>query len=171
MTRQDFLLKWALYAVALIPLHLLEFSVFSRWDIFGAVPLLLPVAALCVALLEGPSGGAGYGLFTALVWSLSTPGSRGGVFVILTFLCFFTGLAAQRALNQNFFGALLCCLVGLGVWELFQVLGRLLNRSAGVPALLGIAAPELLVSLVFVLIVYPLFRAVYGKVGGTRLAD
>ena len=50
MTRQDFLLKWALYAVALIPLHLLEFSVFSRWNIFGAVPLLLPVAAVIWAV-------------------------------------------------------------------------------------------------------------------------
>ena len=66
MTRQDFAFKWLLYAVALLPVLLLEFAVFSRWPLLGVSPVLVPVAAFTVAVLEGPTGGAGYGLFCAL---------------------------------------------------------------------------------------------------------
>lgn len=171
VTRYDFFCKWALYAIALIPAHILEFVVFSRFPLFGATPLLLVVSALCVALLEGPAGGAGFGLFTALVWSASTPGDSGGIFVVLTFLCFFVGLASIRFLRQNFLGALLCSAVGLGVWEGLHIAVRLFSRVSSPAPLLRIALPEFLVSLAFLVVLYPLFRAVYQKVGGEKLAN
>ena len=171
MTRQDFAFKWLLYAVALLPGLLLEFAVFSRWPLLGVSPVLVPVAAFTVAVLEGPTGGAGYGLFCALFWSAATPGDTGGVFVTLTLLCLLAGLLAQRFLRQNLLGCLLCSLLGLTVWELFRVAVRLFSRAATLPQLLKIALPELLLSLAFVLVIYPLYRAVYRKVGGTKLAD
>lgn len=171
MTRGDFMFKWGVYALALLPALVLQFTVFARWPILGVTPLLLHVAALCVATLEGSASGAGFGLLCALLWSAATPGDTGGVFLLLPLLCALAGLAARKMLRQNFLGALLCCLVGLFCWELVRMGVRLFARSAAPAALLRIALPEWLVSLAFLLLLYPLFRAVFRRVGGTRLSD
>ena len=53
MTRQDFLIKWGVYALALVPVWFLELFVLNRFPLFGVAPMLLPLAAVCVAVLEG----------------------------------------------------------------------------------------------------------------------
>ena len=62
MTRQDFLIKWGVYALALVPVWFLELFVLNRFPLFGVAPMLLPLAAVCVAVLEGTTAGAGFGL-------------------------------------------------------------------------------------------------------------
>ena len=64
MTRQDFLIKWGVYALALVPVWFLELFVLNRFPLFGVAPMLLPLAAVCVAVLEAPQRG-GFGLFVA----------------------------------------------------------------------------------------------------------
>ena len=51
MTRQDFLIKWGVYALALVPVWFLELFVLNRFPLFGVAPMLLPLAAVCVAVL------------------------------------------------------------------------------------------------------------------------
>ena len=171
MTRRDYLTKWLCYAAALLPALILEFSVFARWPLLGITPLLLPVCALCVATLEASVGGVGYGLFCALLWSAAVPGDRGGMILLLPRLCLLASLLSQRMLSRSLLGTLLCTLLGLLIWEAFLVALHLFARSAPLLPLLGVAVPELLLSLVFLLPLYPLLRAVWRKVGGTRLSD
>ena len=58
MTRRDQLFKWAVYALGLLPVWVLDAFVLSRYPLFGVTPILLPVAAAAVAVLEGAAGGA-----------------------------------------------------------------------------------------------------------------
>ena len=51
MTRHDFLVKWGVYALALLPVWLLETYVFARLPLFGVRPMLLPLAVAAVAVL------------------------------------------------------------------------------------------------------------------------
>ena len=66
MTRQDFILKWLFYALALLPVWWMDTFVLGRFPVLGVAPMLLPVAAVAVAVLEGALAGAGFGLGTAV---------------------------------------------------------------------------------------------------------
>ena len=44
MTRRDQLFKWAVYALGLLPVWVLDAFVLSRYPLFGVTPILLPVA-------------------------------------------------------------------------------------------------------------------------------
>ena len=58
MTRQDFILKWLFYALALLPVWWMDTFVLGRFPVLGVAPMLLPVAAVAVAVLEGALAGA-----------------------------------------------------------------------------------------------------------------
>lgn len=170
MTRQDLFRKWFVYALALVPVWLLDACILSRYPLFGIRPMLLPLAVVAVAVLEGSRAGAGFGLGVGLLWALAYASGTGMMVIGLTLVGLLTGAAAQYALSQSFLGCLLCSAGALGAIDLWRVVVRLFVRSAGLPSLLRVAVPEILWSLAWTPLVYLIFRAVYQKVGGTRLA-
>lgn len=170
MTRSAFLLKWFWYAAAVLPVWLTEDLIFSRFSILGVSPVLLPLAAVAVAVLEGSAGGAGFGLAIGLWWAAALPGSRGVILIGTTLIGLVSGLISQYRLKQSYLGCLFCSFAALCSIALVRVLYRLLRGTASLPALLRVAVPELLVSLLFVAPVYLLFRLVYDRVGGNKLA-
>lgn len=168
MTRGDLLLKWFWYAIALLPVWLAEDLVFSRFSILGVSPMLLPLAVTAVAVLEGSVGGAGFGLGAGLLWSASLTDGLPAV-LGLALAGALTGVAVQYGLKRGFPGCLVCSATVLGAIDLLRVLRRLAGGTAPPGALLAVALPELLVSLLFAAPVYLLFRKVWSRVGGTRL--
>ena len=68
MTRHDFLVKWGAYALALLPVWLVEACLLPDIPALEVRPMLLPLAAAAVAVLEGAGGGAGFGLGAGLLW-------------------------------------------------------------------------------------------------------
>ena len=72
MTRRDLIHKWLVYALGLLPLWLLDDYILPRYPLFGVTPMLLPVAAAAVAVLEGAYAGAGFGM-AACCGSWPTP--------------------------------------------------------------------------------------------------
>ena len=46
MTRQDFFIKWGVYALALLPVWFCELYLLNRFPLFGVSPMLLPLAAM-----------------------------------------------------------------------------------------------------------------------------
>ena len=56
MTRRDLVHKWAVYALALLPVWWLDQYVLNRFLVLGVSPRLLPVAAVTVAVVEGAAG-------------------------------------------------------------------------------------------------------------------
>ena len=62
MTRQDQMYKWSIYALGLLPIWILDAYLLGRYPIMGVKPMLLMLAVVTVAVLEGALAGAGFGL-------------------------------------------------------------------------------------------------------------
>ena len=156
MTRRDLFHKWLFYALALAPVWLLDAQILPRLPLFGVTPMLLPLAAAAVAVLEGAYAGTGFGLAVGLWWEAAYPGGFGGLVFGLALAGLIMGHLSQYVLRQSFPG--------------LRVARGLLTHAADLGAMLRVAAPEVLWSLVWSPLVWLLFRAVYRRVGGTRLA-
>jgi len=171
MTRRDFIHKWLVYALGLFPLWVLDGCILSRYPLFGTVrPMLLPLAAASVAVLEGTLAGTGFGMAVGLVWELAYPGGFGGLVFFLALAGMVMGAVSQYALNQSFFGCLICSAGTLGLLDCLRVARGLLTNTAGLSELLQVAIPEFCWSLAWTPLVWLIFRAVYNRVGGTKLA-
>ena len=164
MTRQDFLIKWGVYALALLPVWFLELYVLNRFPVFGVTPMLLPLAAICVAVLEGAVAGGGFGLAVGILCDAVYFNTDGTMTIGICVLGILAGGVAQYALRQDLVGCLLCSFVGLVLMDLGRMVVRLLAWQTPVSAMLAVAVPEVLWSMVFVPPVYLLFRWVYRRV-------
>lgn len=169
MTRGDLLYKWFWYAMALFPVWLAEAVIFTRFPIWGLRPMLLPLAAVAVAVLEGAVAGAGFGLGVGLLWSTVLGPSGAPMVFVLSLAGALVGAASQYGLKQSFPGCLLCSVGLLGAIDLLRILSRLMGNAAPFLPMLKLAAAEILVSLVFTIPIYLLFQKVYSRVGGTKL--
>lgn len=170
MTRQAWLQKWISYTLALLGVWLLDAYVLSRFPVFGVTPILLPVAATAVGVLEGVSGGAGFGLATGLLWATAYPGSMGLRVLLLTVVGMLTGALAQYALSQTLMGCLLCSAATLAVIEATYAAQELFFLRATLWSVLRSALPQLLWTLCWAPVVYGVFHRVFLRVGGDRLA-
>lgn len=164
MTTKDFAIKWLAYALALLPVWFLQSFVLSEFPLFGVKPMLLPLAAVAAATLEGAAAGAGFGLAVGILFDAVTPGVPGIWILILTGIGLGTGLLARYVLRQDLVGCFLCSVLSLAVIDLFQVLARLLTGVAPLEVMLSLAGREILWSLCFVPPVYLIFRWVFNRV-------
>lgn len=170
MTRRDLIHKWLVYALGLLPVWLLDAYILPRYPLYGASPMLLPLAVAAVAVLEGAYSGTGFGLGVGLLWELAYPGGFGGLVFFLALAGMAMGGVSQYALSQTFIGCLICAAGTVGLLELLRIARGLLTNAAPLSALLEAAAPEFLWSVAWTPLVWLLFRAVHRKVGGNKLA-
>ena len=170
MTTRDQIHKWFFYALGLFPVWVLDAYVLNRLPVFGIIPMLLPLAVVSVAVLEGAYAGAGFGLAVGLLWELSYPGGFGGLVFGMTLAGMAVGAVTQYALSQNFVSCLLCSAAVLGVLDGLQILRALFIQMDTLDVLLQVAVPEVLLSLCWTPVVYLIFRLIHRRVGGTRLA-
>ena len=164
MTTKDFAVKWLAYALALLPVWFLQSFVLSEFPLFGVKPMLLPLAAVAAATVEGAVGGAGFGLAVGLLFDAVTPGFPGVWILVLTGIGLGTGLLSRYVLRQNLVGCFLCSVMALTVIDLLRILARLLTGAAPLEPMLVLAGKEILWSLCFVPPVYLIFRWVFDRV-------
>lgn len=164
MTRRDFFIKWLVYALALLPIVILGLFLLPRIPIFGTVPALLPVAAITVAVLEGPVGGAGFGLFVGILADTLIPGIPGTMTFALSCLGGICGATARYGVHQNLLGCLICTGGSLILINLVRVVFLLLRHTAPLIPLLLTAMGEIIWSLVFLPLVYGIFLWVFHRV-------
>ena len=164
MTTRDFCIKWGVYALGLLPVWFLEAYVLNRFPVAGVIPMLFPLAAVAVGVLEGGVAGAGFGLFVGILADAISPGISGGMTAGLSLLGAGAGLLAQYVLRQNLLGCLFCSAAALGIIDLIRVCWHLILGTAPLSALLRVAVPEILWSLVFVFPVYGIFLWIHRRV-------
>ncbi len=170
MTRQNQIQKWTVYSLALLLVLLVDSAILSQLPIHGICPILIPLAVVAVAVMEGSGAGVPVGFIMGFIWVAGYGGGYGARIFILTLVGLLTGAAAQYMLSHSFWGYILCSAGTLIVLEIWQVGIRLLIRYATLPQLLPIALTELGYTLCFTPVIYLLFQWVYGRVGGTKLA-
>ena len=155
LTRRDLMWKWLAYGLSLALVTVINYCVLNQLPL-GAIPVLLPVTAVAVGVLEGPKSGAGYGMAAGIVMAAATHGSMAWVFLlcVLGWIC---GLLALYVLRRDFVGYLLACLVAGLLYEAGQVLPRLVSGAAGLPVLLRVAGLEYLWTAAFAIPVYGLY--------------
>ena len=164
MTQRDLVLRGAAYGVALALITIVNYYVLGLLPI--PLPLMLPAAAVAVGALEGEKFAAGFGLAAGLL--MATAGHASLLVIpVLTAAGWMTSLLTQHVLRRDLVGHLLCMLILLLAWELCQMGSRWLAGTAGLAALLWVAGPELLCSLVCSLPVYWVGRVCcrgYGRI-------
>ena len=170
MTSRDQLHKWAVYLLGLLPVWLLDAFILPRYPLLGLSPTLLPVAAAAVAVLEGPSAGAGFGLFLGLLWALTYPGVPAAMIFLLTLAGLAAGALSQYALRRSFLGCLVCSAACLALLAVFRLISGVITQLGTLSALLSVALGELALSLCWTPAVYFIFYRVYRRVGGQKLA-
>lgn len=170
MTRRDQIHKWFVYALALVPVWLLDEFILNRVSLLGVIPMLLPLAVVSVAVLEGSVAGAGFGMAVGLLWELAYPGGFGVLVFGMALAGMLTGSIAQYALSQSFVSCLLCSAGVLCMIDGARILRALFIQMETLDVLLQVAIGEIAVSLCFTPIIYLLFRWVFRRVGGTKLA-
>lgn len=164
MTRRDFLLKWLLYALGLLPVLALGLYVLPQFPIWGTIPTLLPITAVTVAVFEGPVAGAGFGLFVGILSDSLIPGVPGSMTFGLALLGLCAGAAARYGVRQNMLGCLICSFIALFLINLIRVLFSLLQHKATLGTLASVALPEIFWSLVFLPLIYGIFFWIYQRV-------
>ena len=170
MTRRDLFHKWFVYSLGLLPVWLLDAYILPRYPLWGISPMLLPLAVAAVAVLEGAYAGTGFGLGVGLWWELTYPGGFGGLVFGMALAGMVMGTVSQYALSQTFPGCLICTAGVLAALDGLRIIRGLLVHAAQLPALLQVAVPEFLYSLVWTPVIWLLFRAIHNRVGGTKLA-
>lgn len=169
MTRQDQIYKWSIYALGLLPIWILDAYLLGRYPILGVKPMLLILAVVTVAVLEGALAGAGFGLGVGILWVLGYTSSPGMIlFLMLTGMT--VGIATQYALTQGFLGCLLCSAAALSVYAALHILWGVFSQQASLSVLTEVAAKEGLFTLPWTFPVYLIFRAVFRRVGLDKLA-
>lgn len=169
MTTQDQIYKWLCYTLGLLPVWIAETMILNRVPLLGVIPVLLPLAAMAVAMWEGGGSGAVFGLCVGVFADAIYPGIPGGMTLGLCVLGWLTGTVSQYALKQNFLGYFLCCAMDMGVLAVFRLLWCLLARLGSPEVVTLVALKEALWSLCFTPLIYWLFRLIYRRVGGERL--
>ena len=81
LTRRDLMWKWLAYGLSLALVTVINYCVLNQLPL-GAIPVLLPVTAVAVGVLEGPKSGAGYGMAAGIVMAAATHGSMAWVFLL-----------------------------------------------------------------------------------------
>ena len=153
-----------------MPVWLLDEFVLNRVPLFGVVPMLLPLTVVAVAVLEGSVAGAGFGMAVGLLWELAYPGGSGILVFGMPLAGMLTGSIAQSALSQSFVSCLLCSAGVLAMIDGARIVRYLFVQAETLDVLLQVVASEIAVSLCFTPFIYLLFRMVFRRVGGTKLA-
>lgn len=165
VTTKDFVTKWLAYGLALLPVWFLDSFLLSRYPLYSVKPVLLPLAAMAVATLEGAVGGAGFGLAVGALFDAVTPSMLPGAStLLLALLGLGAGLLAQYALRQDLIGCLICSALALAAMDAVRVGARLVARVAPLEPMLEVAGKEIVWSLCFVPLIYLLFRWVFRRV-------
>ena len=161
--------KWALYALVLLLLSVVQDVVLCRVRLWGATTDLVPCAIILICVLEGAEGGAIFALVSSLLYLYS--GTAPGPYCLVFLVIFSLGISIfrQAYLHQGFAATFLCTAAAVMFYELLLfALGAFLGSTTlpriRIFALTGAYTVALLP------LMYPMFRSI-SKIGGESWKD
>lgn len=152
-----------LHIVFILLLFALQAAVFSRLRIFGASPLLLPIAAVGFGLYEGGLRGGLWGLVSGVLCDVAM-GDSGVLFTVFCTLAgFFAGFLSEFVLARGFPSFAMLSGVTLVLSALLQSFALLFFKNVPPLPVLRIALVQTLYSLLFILPLYYPVRKLRGR--------
>ena len=149
-----------LHALLLITLYFFQAAVFPYLPLFGVKPLILPVAVVGVALLEGVVSGGMFGLFAGILCDVSLNQPAIECTVILTVVGLAVGILSETVLAHGFPSYVFAAACSLFALALCQMFGLFVYSGVSFLPLLTTALRQTLYSLFFTLPLYYLVRLV-----------
>ena len=162
MTPRDLTIKWLFYSGAALICLVLQ-QLLNPIQIWGIHPFILPLVPVMPAMLEGQSESAlfavGCGVFCDLLFPAQIP-----CLYTLAFLAaaLAAGQLAGRIIMPGFLCALLSGLIAFVCTDLLQILAHTAGATRFSDAAL-LSGQELLLSVPFALLLYPLFRTIHRR--------
>ncbi len=157
-------LKWALYALALLVLSVLQDVVFCRIKIFRATTDLVPCGIFLICVLQGMEAGGLFSLIASLCYLFSGTAPGAYCVVLITFLAIGVSFFRQGYLQKGFSAAVLCTAIAVFLYEmlLFAIGVFLGHTSVG---RLGVFCLTGLFSVIVIPILYTPMKLI-GTIGG-----
>lgn len=158
------LLKWFLYAVALLVLSVVQDVILADLRPLGATSELVPCGIFLICVLEGLENGSVFALVAALCYHFS--GSSDGVYsiVLITALSVGVTFLRQSYLQKGLSAAVLSVAVAMVAYELF-IYGLALFLGLTTAGRIGAFLLKAVLSLLAVPVLYPVCMSI-GKIGG-----
>lgn len=157
-------LKWALYALVLLILSVLQDVLLCRFRLFGATTELVPCGIFLICLAEGLERGCIFSLCAACVYLFS--GSAAGNYSIIFITALSVGVTffRQSYLRKGFSAAMLCTTVAMLIYELAVfAIGLFLGMTT--LDRIGTFCLTALMTLLSVPLLYPIVNAI-STIGG-----
>ena len=146
-------------AVLLFVAAIAQVSIFSQIHLFGAVPDLLLVTLVAVALLRGSVAGAVGGFFAGLIVDTATLGTLGLTSLVLTLAGFWIGRYGETTGRDRVHAPYLSIAVVTVLYELgLLVVHFVLGESAPAGAVVSSLLPAIILNLIVTGPVYALVR-------------
>ena len=155
--------KILLFSLAVFLSACLQSSFFSALAIFSAIPDLVLLCVIGIAVYDGEKSGAVAGVFGGVV--IEAFGAGGNIMMLPLFymLCgFFFGIAAHLLFNKNFISWLLYCVIGAAFRAMLSVIHAVLVEN-DVNVLLiftEIVIPEYFITIILSPLMYLPIKAV-----------
>ena len=112
------LLKWALYALLLLVLSVLQDVVLCRFRLFGATAELIPCAIFLICVMEGAQQGSVFALVGSALYVFSGTAAGPYSMVLITFIAVFVCIFRQGYLQPGFAATMLCTVFSVFLYEL-----------------------------------------------------
>jgi rod shape-determining protein MreD len=146
-------------AVVLFVAAVAQVSIFSQVHVFGAVPDLLLVTLVAIALLRGSVVGAVGGFFAGLVVDTATLGTLGLTSLVLTLAGFWIGRYGETTGRDRAHAPFLSVAVVTVLYQLgLLVVHFVLGESAPAGAVARSLLPAIVLNLILTAPVYALVR-------------
>jgi rod shape-determining protein MreD len=158
-------------AVLLFVAAVMQVSVFSEIDVFGAAPDLLLVTLVAVSLLRGSVAGAVGGFFAGLIVDTASLGTLGLTSLVLTLAGFWIGRYGDTTGRDRAHAPYLSIAVVTVVYEVgLLVLHFVLGESAPAGAVFASLLPAVLLNLLITAPVYAVVRRLLRPLEPTELS-
>jgi len=153
-------LQYLLCLIVIVAAYILQAAIFCELPISGAKPLILPVAAVCVASFCGPLQGGIFGLIAGLMCDAALCRPAILFTLMLTAAGIAVGLAFEKILTKGFPSVVFCCAVVLIVSAVCQMLGIRIMRGSEIIPMLATAIYQTVYSIVFSIPAYVAVRGI-----------
>lgn len=153
-------LKWTAYGLVILLASILQ-SLPNFLPVIGcARPTLIIPIVVCIAMFEGPVGGAAAGVAGGILWDIFSDRLLGFNALLLLIICCACGLMSQLLIRNNLISSMLMAAAalfahGLIDWFIYDLM---LENDQPLNTLLWYTAPGFVYSL---LLTPPLYFAVY----------